>query len=223
MLAKVIIFLFLFSLTIIAQQKDTTVVKQPATTTTLAELREQLDDYFNDPSFVEAFSGVYIKSLRTGEVLYKRNADKLFVPASNVKLFTTAAALQTLGPDFAYETNIYAVGELKKGTLKGDLVIQGSGDPTISNRFYGGNVTQIFEKWADTLKTLGIWEIAGNLYGDDSYFDGIGFSKSWPTEYDHKWYAAPTGALSFNDNSMKIVITPTEVNLPAKIELIPNT
>ena len=207
-----------------AQQKDSLSEKKNlANINPLVELRDQLDDYFNDINFNDAIWGVMVKSLKTGEVLYKRNADKLFIPASNMKLFTSAAALLLLDSDFTYETNFYINGDVEKDVLKGDLIIQGSGDPTISNRFYEGTQTKLFEDWADTLKAKGIWAITGNIYGDDSYFDNVGLGKGWMLEYESKWYAAPSGALSFNDNSIEIKIEPTEVNLPAKISIIPKT
>lgn len=164
-----------------------------------------------------------VKSLKTGEIIYKRNADKLFIPASNMKLFTGAAALLLLGPDFVYDTNFYVNGDLEKGVLKGDLIIQGSGDPTISNRFYEGNKTKLFEDWADTLKAKGIWVIKGNIYGDDSSFDNVGLGKGWALDYESSWFAAPSGALCFNDNTVEIKIEPNEVNFPARVSSIPYT
>lgn len=202
-------------------QKDTT--KKNLTINSLAEIREQLDDYFGDQNFANAFWGVMVKSLKTGEIIYKRNADKLFIPASNMKLFTSAAALLALGSNFKYQTDIYANGVLLRGTLKGDLIIQGSGDPTISDRFIEGNVTKIFEQWADTLKAKGIYEITGNIYGDDSFFDNEDFGKGWLMDYESNWFAPSSNALSFNNNMIEIRIEPTQVNFPAKIYTIPQT
>ena len=207
-----------------AQQKDSLSERKTVSNLNpLIELRDQLDDYFNDPNFSNAIWGVLVKSLKTGEVIYKRNADKLFIPASNMKLFTSAAVLLLLGPEFLYETNFYVNGDLEKGVLKGDLIIQGSGDPTISNRFYEGNQTKIFEDWADTLKARGIWVVKGNIYGDDSFFDNVGLGNGWTWDYESSWFAAPSGALSFNDNSVEIKIEPSEINFPSKVSLKPYT
>ncbi len=189
----------------------------------LQELRDQLDDYFNDQNFSNAIWGVMVKSLKTGEILYKRNADKLFIPASNIKLFTSAAALLILGSKYKYQTELLANGILLRGTLKGDLIIQGSGDPTISNRFNEGSVTKIFEDWADTLKSKGIYEITGNIYGDDSFFDNSNYGHGWLLDYESNWYAAPSSALSFNNNVIQIIIEPTQVNFPAKVYTVPST
>jgi serine-type D-Ala-D-Ala carboxypeptidase/endopeptidase (penicillin-binding protein 4) len=223
-LSKIFLFLLLFSVFCYSQQADTVNEKKNISgITTLHELRYQLDDYFSDRNFSDAMWGVMVKSLRTGEVLYKRNEDKLFMPASDMKLFTSSAALILLGPKFTYETNFYVNGDLEKGVIKGDLIIQGSGDPTISNRFYEGSETVLFEKWADTLKSKGIWVIDGNIVGDDSEFDNAGYGKGWSLDYESSWFAAPSGSLSFNDNCVEINIEPAEINYPAKITLSPDT
>ena len=221
---KIFFVLLVFTSILFSQQKDSLSEKKSGQNLNpLVELRDQLDDYFNDKNFSDAVWGVMIKSLKTGEVIYKRNADKLFIPASNMKLFTGAAAMILLGSDFTYETNFYVNGDIEKGLLKGDLIIQGSGDPTISNRFYEGSHTKIFEDWADSLKARGIWAITGNIYGDDSYFDNIGLGKGWTLDYESSWFEAPSGALSYDDNSIGIKIEPTEINHPAKISIIPET
>lgn len=217
------IILLSCSVSLLAQTKDTTGIKKSVPFNSLNELREQLDDSFNDPNFNHAFWGVLVKSLKTGEIIYKRNADKLFNPASNTKLFTSAAALSLLGSDFVYQTNLYANGIIKNNKLAGDLIIQGSGDPTISNRFFNGNVTSIFEAWADSLISKGITEISGNLYGDDASFDNFGSGRGWLLDNESAWFSAPSGALSFNDNTLMIEVKPTEINFPAEIKVIPNT
>lgn len=218
LLVSFILVNFVFSQNV---KKDST--QKNLSTLSLQELRDQLDDYFNDQNFSNAIWGVMVKSLKTGEIIYKKNQDKLFIPASNIKLFTSAAALLTLGSKYKYQTDLLANGVLLRGTLKGDLIIQGSGDPTISNRFVQGSVTKIFEDWADTLKAKGIYEITGNIYGDDSFFDNLEFGKGWLVDYESNWFAAPTNALSFNNNVIQIVIEPTQINFPAKVYTVPQT
>lgn len=219
---ELIVILFICSIAF-GQVKDTSTVKRTTSLSNLSELRDQLDDSFNDPNFSNAVWGVLVKSLKTGEIIYKRNSDKLFNPASNIKLFTSAAALKLLGPNYVYQTNILANGLIKNGKLEGDLIIQGFGDPTISNRFYKGSSTAIFESWADSLKSKGIKEINGNIFGDDATFDNLNIGKGWILDTYSKWFYAPSGALCFNDNMVMIKIKPTESGLPAEIEIIPNT
>jgi len=204
-------------------QKDTLTDKKVIQTVNpIVELREQLDDLFSEQSFSNAVWGVMVKSLKTGEVIYRRNADKLFTPASNMKLFTSAAAFEILGSNYKYQTTFLANGEFLRGTLKGDLIIKGSGDPSFSNRFFS-NAVKVFEDWADTLKSKGIYEITGNIFGDDSAFDNNSYGKGWSLDYESSWFAAPTSALSFNDNTIDIIIEPNEINYPAKINIQPDT
>lgn len=173
---------------------------------TIPELQERISELLNDPNFVTANWGVVIRSLKTGETLFNLNEDKLFVPASNTKLFTTAAGISLLGSGYRYATNIYASGEIKFNTLEGDLIIQGTGDPTISGRFYNGNIFKVFDDWADSLKDLGINRIKGNIIGDDNLFDDVGLGRGWSWDYETYWYAAQSSAISFNDNCIDITI-----------------
>ncbi|MCE1187748.1 MAG: D-alanyl-D-alanine carboxypeptidase/D-alanyl-D-alanine-endopeptidase [Ignavibacteria bacterium] len=190
---------------------------------TVAELAAQFDDIFEDPSFASASIGVMVQSVANGEYLYKLDENKLMVPASNLKLLTTAAGLYWLGKDYQFKTEIYARGKQDGLALKGDLIIKGFGDPTISGRFYSNNMLRLFESWADTLLEHGIDEIAGNIIGDDNAFDDIGLGEGWQWDYESDWYAAPSGALSFNDNCVDFLVTPTSVGEKAKLDVQPLT
>jgi len=190
---------------------------------TVPEFREQLDDIFNDPNFNNANWGVVIQSLSTGEYFYKRNENKLFMPASNLKLFTTAAGLVLLGGDYKYKTEIYGSGKIDGNVLKGDLIVKGFGDPAISGRFYNDDAVAIFRDWADSLLEMGIDEISGNVIGDDNAFEDRGLGTGWSWDYESDWYAAPSGALSLNDNCVDIVISPSKVGQPSNVEVFPET
>ena len=190
---------------------------------TIPEFWSQMDDIFNDPNFSNAEWGVVIQSLETGEYFYKRNEDKLFMPASNLKLFTSGAGLVILGSEYRFKTNIYMNGTLDGSILKGNLVIQGRGDPTISGRFYDGNMFKVYEDWADSLLSRGIDEISGNLIGDDNAFDEIGLGTGWRWDYESEWFAAPSSAISFNDNCVDLVVTVNKKNHQPQIEVAPNT
>ncbi|RJP24259.1 MAG: D-alanyl-D-alanine carboxypeptidase/D-alanyl-D-alanine-endopeptidase [Candidatus Abyssobacteria bacterium SURF_5] len=150
---------------------------------------------------------VKVVSLDSGETVYERNARRLMVPASNTKLFTTAAALNYLGPDFTVNTSFYLRGDIdERGNLDGDLIIYGRGDPNISGRFTE-HPTEIFDQVVDDLKSLGLREIKGDIIGDDSYFDSCYYGP-WPAADSQKWYAARVSALSFNDNCIDICVVP---------------
>jgi D-alanyl-D-alanine carboxypeptidase/D-alanyl-D-alanine-endopeptidase (penicillin-binding protein 4) len=183
----------------------------------------ELDGILNGPGANDVFWGVSVKSLSTGRGIFGRNENKLFVPASNMKLFTTAVALIRLGPDFRYTTNLYTNGIVENGTLKGDVFLRGSGDPTISERFQG-RPTAVFEEWADSLKQQGIREITGDLIGDDTLFDGKNLGPGWAWDDEFIAFSARISALSFNDNCFNTVISPGKrPGDPARIEVFPET
>jgi serine-type D-Ala-D-Ala carboxypeptidase/endopeptidase (penicillin-binding protein 4) len=190
----------------------------------LSDLQKDLDDIFNDPNFQNASWGVVIQSLETGEYLYKRNENKSFMPASNMKIFTTATALSLLGPDYKYTTKLMTNGTINDGIVKGDLIIKGSGDPTFPGKGKTSNIMQLFESWADSLKSLGINTIQGNIVGDDNCFDdqAMGFGWSWDDET--YWYSAYISGLCYNDNCIDLTVSPGDyVGSSAKIQINPNT
>lgn len=190
----------------------------------LERLRNELNTIFDDPEFYNAHWGVVVQSLETGENIYLKNENKNFMPASNMKLFTTAVALLKLRPDFRFQTHFYYKGNVADGVLKGDLIIKGSGDPSFTSRYHNGNIVQVFEDWADSLKSYGIQAIDGNIIGDDNYFDDEIMGDGWAWDYQSDWYAAQISALSFNDNCMDILYSPGDsVGAPAKFRLEPET
>ncbi|HDZ12265.1 MAG TPA: D-alanyl-D-alanine carboxypeptidase/D-alanyl-D-alanine-endopeptidase [Bacteroidetes bacterium] len=176
--------------------------------TPLERLQSEFNREFNDPAFSNSYWGVAVQSLETGAYFYLRNTDKSFRPASNMKLFTTGTALVRLSPDFTYRTKLYRTGRIESGTLKGDLVIRGSGDPSITGRFHDGNILAVFQNWADSLKQKDIRKITGRVIGDDHYFTHEIMGEGWAWDYQSDWYAAQISALSFNDNCVNIIFTP---------------
>ncbi|QQS37968.1 MAG: D-alanyl-D-alanine carboxypeptidase/D-alanyl-D-alanine-endopeptidase [Ignavibacteriales bacterium] len=219
--------LVLFLFTSLYAQEDTVIridtVVQQEKYTTVQEFWSQMDDLFNDPNFSNANWGVVIQSLETGEFLYKRNENKFFMPASNLKLFTSAAALILLGGDYTFETNVYLNGKIDGSILMGDLIVEGKGDPTISGRFHNNDMLRVYKSWADSLIEQGIDEITGNIIGDDNHFDDIGLGDGWAWNYESYWYAAPSGAISFNDNCVDIYVTVDKESSIPRIDISPVT
>lgn len=165
-----------------------------------------------------------VEDLSTGTVLYSRNEDLLFIPASNEKLLTTAAALYWLGSDFTYRTQVCAIGAVgTDSVLEGNLLIIGSGDPTFSETF-GINPDSVFFSWAETLKALGVCRIRGSVVTDESLFDTERLGYGWDWHYLSYWYAAEVSALSYNDNSVQIDVFPGDsVGAIASVSLSPWT
>lgn len=187
-------------------------------------VQSQLEELLADPNLQNAMVGIYIEDLQSGEVIYKQNEHKLFVPASNMKIYTSAASIVNLGEEFRFETGLYADGELNQGVLNGNLIIRGSGDPAISGRYYDNDVLAIFRNWADSLKTRGILKIEGKLIGDDSYFSGSPLRQGWEWDDESFYYAPQISALSFNDNCVDFSIrSGNEVGDTVIVEINPLT
>lgn len=185
----------------------------------VAQLRAEAAAALADPS-VNALWGVEIQSLDTGELLYAQNAHALMMPASNMKIVTMSVAAARLGWDYRFPTTLEAAGPIANGTLTGDLVITGNGDPTISDR--GGSPTRVFESWADQLRAAGITRITGRIIGDDNRFDDRPLGEGWAWDDMTFGYSAPGGALQFNENIVRVIITPAaEAGQPAVIRLEP--
>lgn len=150
---------------------------------------------------------IKVISLPANKTIYERNADNQMVIASNIKLFTTAAALCKLGPDFKFTTTISYDGIITGTSLLGNLVVWSNGDPNISGRFHNDNPTAVFEQWAEELGKLGVKNITGDIILDNSAFDNDNYIPSWPKEQFTYWYCAPISAISFNDNCVEIAIS----------------
>jgi len=172
----------------------------------IQSFRSQVNNIVSTPHFQTAIIGIHIEDYTTQEILYSLNPHTLLMPASNMKLFTTTSALALLGPDYQYKTSLFMDGIIENGILNGNLILRGSGDPTISGRYNNGNRLELFQNWADTLKTLGIREINGTIIGDDNLFDDIGLGYSWAWDDLSYYYAAQVSALSFNDNCVDLFI-----------------
>ncbi len=203
------LILFVLAANISIAQDSTEIKKdtlQRFSYSTISELHQQFEDIFNDNSFRNANWGVVIQSLENGEYFYKRNEDKFFVPASNLKLFTSSAGLLLLGSDYRFSTNVLLNGYQSGSTIYGDLIIQGRGDPTISGRFYNNDINYVFDTWIDSLLEMGVKNIKGNIVGDDNLFDDVGLGNGWAWDYETDWYAAQSSAISFNDNCVDITI-----------------
>ncbi len=169
-------------------------------------LARELGRIFDAPAFDRMQWAVVVQSLQTGETLFSRNATKLLMPASNMKIVTLAAAAERLGWDFTYETRLVSPAPVIDGALDGDLVVVGSGDPTIGSR--GGSATRVFEQWADRLLADGIRSINGRIVADARAFDREPLGAGWAWDYLAASYAAGVSALQYNESTADVVIRP---------------
>jgi D-alanyl-D-alanine carboxypeptidase/D-alanyl-D-alanine-endopeptidase (penicillin-binding protein 4) len=163
--------------------------------------------------------GVAVRDLDTGRWVARHEADRYFVPASNLKLVVSATALERLGADYTWRTSVYGTAPPGEGgVLDGDLVLYGRGDPNLSARF-APSMTAIFETLADSLAARGVSRVTGDLLADESFWDADYVRGDWAVYDLLWWYAAPVGALGFNDNAIDFHIRPgAAVGEPLVIE-----
>ncbi len=176
-------------------------------------LTERLDRRLDGPGLEHLLWGVAITDL-DGHLLYGRNADRLFIPASNTKLVVSIVANTLLGPAFTISTSAYASGPVVNGVLQGDLILYGRGDPTFSKRCYDADTTKAgacdidpaakLRDLAQQLQDRGVRVVAGDLVGDGSFFDEQIIHPGWENYDLGWWYAAPVTGLGFNDNSVDV-------------------
>ena len=194
----------------------------PAQAQELSRLRSDLKQALETYRWRDAQWGVLVVSLDQGDTLFSVGPDTPLAPASNLKLFTTAAALRRLGPDFRFQTYLLTDGVVSQGVLRGDLVLYGTGDPGISDRFFSEK-DGVFQVLVDQLEQLGITSVTGRLIADASHLPG----PLRPTEWDpadlNDHFAGAVSALSYNDNVVSFrVIAGNRSGVRPEVQTVPD-
>ncbi|MDP4220098.1 MAG: D-alanyl-D-alanine carboxypeptidase/D-alanyl-D-alanine-endopeptidase [Bacteroidota bacterium] len=184
--------------------------KSPQELEAIQKLQHGIEADVNDPRFAHSFVGIEIKSVKTGESLFHQNEGKNFLPASNLKLFTTATALGLLGTDYRYTTQLVTDGEIHRSVLKGNLIIRGSGDPTLGSpsMYPDKDPGSVFNAWADSLERMGIEKIDGSIICDPDCFTDEAYPEGWAVEDMPFYFATVSSGLSFADNAVGVSVTP---------------
>ncbi|MEE4311802.1 MAG: D-alanyl-D-alanine carboxypeptidase/D-alanyl-D-alanine-endopeptidase [candidate division KSB1 bacterium] len=186
-------------------------------------LTHQIETQINEPELQSAILGIMVQSLETGEILYEHNAKKLLMPASNEKIPTSAAALLNFGPDFTFKTNVYIRGDVQNDVLLGDLIVVGSGDPTIGYRACENRDScTIFEPWIRSLKSIGIDSISGHLIGVDDVFDDEAVGYGWTLDNLSYSYAPQIGGLNFNENYARVSVFVDSASRDIRTKIFPD-
>jgi D-alanyl-D-alanine carboxypeptidase/D-alanyl-D-alanine-endopeptidase (penicillin-binding protein 4) len=183
------------------------------------KLDHDIQQILEEPDVARGFWGIYAVSLDNGRALYALNQDKLFTPASNTKLFTTAAVLGSIGPTYRFKTTVESLGTVDKyGRLNSDLILVGRGDPNLSGRTLPYNLRterkvppiQVLQDLADQLVQKGLKFVDGDVVADDSYYVFERYGEGWSQD-DLVWeWGAPVSALTVNDNVMFVNILPAD-------------
>ena len=172
--------------------------------------------------------GIEVVRLSDGKVLYSRHAEQFYLPASNMKLYTTAAAIESLGPGYRFRTTVEADTDPGSDGRVGDLYLVGRGDPFLGYRVLPDEPRPpaseppdaALQKFADQVAARGVREVTGKIIADDTYFVYEPFSRGWEEDDLVFGYAAPVTALAFNDNALLIRFAPgLEVGAPAQIDI----
>lgn len=192
---------------------------------TIEELRARIQEILQRPELGPSQVAVKVASLDTGRTLFEENAEKLLHPASNMKIYTVAAALDRLTPDFRFKTSAYvSMMPDAAGTIRGDLIIYGRGDPSFAASFNNGDYYKAIDDFAARIAATGVKRIEGNIIGDESYFTGGHFGYGWEWDDLQWYYGAEISALTVNDNSLDLFVKPgTSVGAQAVVSTGPAT
>jgi D-alanyl-D-alanine carboxypeptidase/D-alanyl-D-alanine-endopeptidase (penicillin-binding protein 4) len=190
------------------QPKPGTITDTKPSASQASELAKRIDSAIDGSEFAYARWGVSVISLSDDATLYQRNADRLFTPASNMKIFTTGVALDLLGADYRWRTSVYANAQPdSSGTIQGDLILYGRGAPDLVSRSKD-NKTGSLAELVDSLYQRGVRRVTGNVIGDESYFRGDPWGDGWQWT-DMQWYfGAEASALSVNGNEIDMNLVP---------------
>ena len=167
--------------------------------------------------------GAMVVSLTRGDTLYALNPGDEMVPASTMKLLTSAIAFERFGPTYQFSTDALRDGPVADGTLSGNLYIRGDGDPALSGKFLPGGAAAPMNRLADLVASQGIRRVTGDIIGDASGFDDQMVPEGWRARYLQAAYAARVSALSLNENLVAVAVTPSSPGKPAIVTLEPST
>ncbi len=179
------------------------------------------DAFANDLLHRNANISLLVSDLSSGAKLHQHRAEKVAIPASTMKLVTTATALEILGPTYRFTTTLETDGNIQNGILHGNLYIRGSGDPTLGSAKMGD--IHFLEKWVDAVKKAGIREIKGDIIADASIYDSEGINPKWMWEDLGNYYAAGAYGISYKDNTYFLELKSGAVGTrPEILKVTPN-
>ncbi|HKR66991.1 MAG TPA: D-alanyl-D-alanine carboxypeptidase/D-alanyl-D-alanine-endopeptidase [Thermoanaerobaculia bacterium] len=189
-----------------------------------ATFEERLASLVNGATARSSETSLQIVEVDSGRVVAERTPHQVLAPASNMKLFTTAAAIDMLKPSFEVTTGVHVRGTIDpSGTLNGDVKIVGRGDPTIGGRFHDGSATEVLRDWAADLKRAGIKTVSGDLVFEYGYMDTNYIHPTWPVDQLVNWYEAPVSAFSMQEGCVQVRVLPSRVGQQCVVQLEPPT
>lgn len=180
-------------------------------------------NFLSDTALLHASYSLCVSDAETGAAVMNINAGKSLTPASVLKLVTSAAALELLGPYYTFTTTIGYTGTLSKsGRLEGDIIIKGGGDPAFASPYFALNYNDFPLRWIDEIKRLGIKKITGKVLTDDSYYDYQPVPSGWIWEDPGNYYGAGVYGASIFDNTYDIHFRTSEKGtIPVLTSIVP--
>ncbi|WP_081918293.1 D-alanyl-D-alanine carboxypeptidase/D-alanyl-D-alanine-endopeptidase [Sphingobacterium sp. ML3W] len=189
--------------------------------TSKSKIEEAYRQFEKDPALKNGTVSLTVLNANTGEPIFQQNQQVGLATASTMKIITAATAFDILGKDFKFKTNLYYTGSIQAGgVLHGDIIIEGSGDPTLgSNRYPESQEEQLLNKWIYTIQSAGIKEIQGRIIGDDSRYGGYQVPGGWIWSDIGNYYGAGISSLNWRENAVGVVFNPNStIGKPATIE-----
>jgi len=188
----------------------------------LENIQRKVAQYLKRPGVRSANWGIQVLDPEDNKVLVEVNPDKAFLPASVLKVVTTAAAVEKLGPDFRYRTGVYSRATVDDdGVLDGDLILVGRGDPNLMDAYGDLQQPPALQDLAEKIAEMGVREVKGDIVGDDSYFNPNASNKGWTASELGTRYGAPVTALSINNNVINVTASPTQYKKRAAVSVEP--
>src|SRR5664279_4184701 len=187
--------------------------------------QEKTSETFHaDSSLVHASVSLCVADAKTGDILIDYNSGISLTPASVMKVITTAAALELLGPGYTFSTKVGYTGSINKtfGRLKGNIMILGGGDPALGSKYFTDHYEGFIDNWVAEIKKLGIKRIRGKVITDDSYYDYLPVPAKWLWEDEGNYYGAGAYGLSVFDNTYELHFkTMSDSTLPVLEKFVP--
>ncbi|MFV0389948.1 MAG: D-alanyl-D-alanine carboxypeptidase/D-alanyl-D-alanine-endopeptidase [Pyrinomonadaceae bacterium] len=226
-----------FAVAIFAQDSERTVIivggktppKPPVTSIAPAStdavrgyVTTRVNSILSNPMLKRGRFGVRIDLLDSRTNIYSRDADHYFMPASNMKSYSVAAAMDALSPEYRIKTSVYSTQKPdSNGTVRGSLIIYGRGDPSISTSFYPNDYYRGLDMLVDKIAAAGVKKIEGALIGDETYFNSEPVPMGWEWDDLQWYYGAEVSPLSINDNAVDVNISASTEGTPCNISILP--
>lgn len=187
-----------------------------------AKIQSAFQSFTSNPALENGIASLTVLNAKTGDVVFQGNSKIGLPTASTLKVITSITALDLLGPDYTFETNLYYAGAIDSlGILNGDLIIEGSGDPTLGSEHYPENTAEaILNKWKQAIRELGIKGINGKIIAQDDLYNGYTAPGSWTWSDLGNYYGAGISSLNWRENKLGVKFTPAKTGQPARLDSI---